>query len=185
MSYTIVGMFSEHSQAEKAAGKLSSEGFSTDDYHVSRFSRANTNPEHKVVADGDANFNYKEDEKTSGFWNWLFGDDEDSKAKYSYSGSKNNIVTVFADNMENAERAKSILNDEGAVNVHNESKSYMGRSGNETKGKYEIDEQERARIISKAKNNLYFTDERNYEIKNHDIGMHDDMDSQGHNTGPL
>ncbi|WP_417431440.1 hypothetical protein [Halpernia sp.] len=177
MSYTIVGMFPKHEKAENALAKLNEEGFTSEDYHISKFSRNGDLDAEDYSADDHPHFHYNEDEKTSGFWNWLFGDEEHSKKKYSYAATKNNIVTVFADTLENAEKAKNILNNEGAINVHNETKDYMMRNSGENKSKYELSENERARIINKAKNNLYFTNERSYTVKNE--GMDNDMDSQG------
>ena len=185
MSYTIVGMFPKHIQAENATEKLSDAGFTTEDYHISKFSRKGAVETNDYSADDHPHFHFEEEEKTSGFWNWLFGDEDHAKKKYSYAATKNNVVTVFADNLENAEKAKNILDNEGAINVHNETKNYIANQEEMPKSKYEVNEAEQARIINKAKNNLYFTDERRYVIQNHDIGMHDDMDSQGHNTGPL
>ena len=185
MSYTIVGLFPKQDQAENATQKLTNAGFTTEDYHISKFSRKGALDENDYSADDHPHFHFEEEEKTSGFWNWLFGDEEHTKKKYSYAATKNNVVTVFSDTLENAEKAKNILNNEGAINVHKETKNYVGNQKDVPNSKYEINEQEQARIINKAKNNLYFTDERRYEIQNHDIGMHDDMDSQGHNTGPL
>ena len=185
MSYTIIGMFPKHEQAENVTEKLKTEGFTSEDIHISKFSRKGAVAESDYSADDHPHFNFNEEEKTSGFWNWLFGDEEHSKKKYSYAATKNNVVTVFADTKENAEKAKSILNEEGAINVHNETKNYIANQELISHSNYEIDAQEQAKILNKAKNNLYFTAERRYEIQNHDIGMHDDMDSQGHNTGPL
>ncbi|SEG37051.1 hypothetical protein SAMN05421847_2078 [Halpernia humi] len=177
MSYTIVGLFPEHKQAELAAEKLSNEGFSSEDYHISKFSTNIADEAKDYSADDHPHFHFHESEKTTGFWNWLFGDEEHAKKKYSFAGSKNNIVTVFADNLENAEKARNILNEQGAINVHDETKEYIAKMHPSAKAKYEIDEAERARIINKAKNNLYFTNERSYTIKHE--GMDSDMDSQG------
>ncbi|SFH94836.1 hypothetical protein [Halpernia frigidisoli] len=185
MSYTIVGMFPKNEQAESATEKLTNLGFTTEDYHVSKFNRNGTLEENDYSADDHPHFHFEEEEKTSGFWNWLFGDEENTKKKYSYAATKNNVVTVFADTLENAEKAKTILNDEGAINIHNESKNYVANQKESSASNYKIDEDEQAKIISKAKNNLYFTDERRYVIQNHDIGMRDDMDSQGHSNDPL
>lgn len=178
MSYTIVGMFPENVQAENATNKLSDAGFSTEDYSYSKYSHI------KDVNTADAqydHYDYEEDEKTSGFWDWLFGGDDEveHRRRYSYAGSKNNIVTVFAENMEQAEKARLILDEQGAINVHDESRDYVAKKYS-TEGKStNLDEAERARIISKAKNNLYFTDSRSYSVRSQ--GMDNDMDSQGSN----
>lgn len=178
MSYTIIGMFPEHDQAENATQKLSNEGFTTEDYHISKFSRSGAPEALDYSADDHPHFHFDEEEKTSGFWNWLFGDEGHAKKKYSYAATKNNVVTVFADNLENAEKAKTILNNEGAINVHNETKNYVANQEAMPASKYDVNEDEQARIISKAKNNLYFTNERNYSVSRRE-GMDNDMDSQG------
>lgn len=178
MSYTIVGMFPENEQAENALHKLSDAGFSTEDYLYSKYSH--TKDVKNVNGVGYDHYDYDEDEKTSGFWNWLFGEDEqENKRKYSYAGSKNNIVTVYAENLEKAEKAKTVLDDNGAINVHDESRDYLKGKYNTENSGTEINEAERARIISKAKNNLYFSENRSYSVRTQ--GMDNDMDSQGSN----
>ncbi|WP_226064496.1 hypothetical protein [Kaistella polysaccharea] len=171
MSYTVVGMFPTNEDADKAANQLDHSGFSKDDYKVSRYS---TTGDYDKTS---ANYQFDEDEKTSGFWNWLFGDDEDEKNKYSYAGTKSNLVTVYADDMSQAEKARDIMNAEGAINVNDFTKDRYEGTHKTTKST-DLSEEKRARIISKAKNNLYFTnEERFYNVK--DNGMENDMDSQG------
>ena len=169
MSYTIVGMFPNNEDVDKVADQLNSAGFPKEDYNVSRYSTS-------VLDDNNSsNYNYKEDEKTSGFWNWLFGDNEDDRSKYSYAGTKSNIVTVYTNDMDRAEKAREIMNDEGAINVNEFTKE---RYPDTTAKSTELSEKERARIISKAKNNLYFTDgDRFYDTASD--GMESDMDSEG------
>lgn len=167
MSYTIVGMFPTNDAADKASNKLDSAGFTKDDYKVSRYT---TTGDFQKTSNQD----FVEDEKTGDFWNWLFGDDEDEKDRYSYAGSKSNLVTVYADNLDRAEKARDVMNDSGAINV-----------SDFTKDKYtsenELTSKERARIIAKAKNNLYFTNEERIDTVQNK-GMDSDMDSQGNNS---
>ena len=169
MSYTIVGMFPTNEDADKASEKLDHSDFAKEDYHVSRYSTS---------GDYDENNHYKEDEKTSGFWNWIFGDDEDQKNKYSYAGSKSNMVTVYTDDLDRAEKAREIMNDNGAVNVSDFTKDrYSNTSSPETSNRLSSDD--RARIISKAKNNLYFIEGDRFYTTDRDEGMKSDMDSSG------
>lgn len=169
MSYTIVGMFPNNEDLDRVERQLESAGFPKEDYNISRYSTT-------ALDDKSSGFNhFKEDEKTSGFWHWLFGDNEDEKNKYSYAGTKSNIVTVYTDEMDRAEKAKKIMNDEGAINVNEFTKERYP----ETAQKHnELSEAERARIISKAKNNLYFTDATRFYDTTSD-GMESDMDSEG------
>ena len=173
MSYTIVGMFPTNEEADKASNKLDSSGFEKEDYNVSRYS---TSGDYDKSSNS---YQYDEDEKTSGFWNWLFGEDEDEKKKYSYAGTKSNMVTVYTDDLDRAEKAKEIMNDQGAINVNDFTKDRYGNNDAASKS-VNLSEDERARIINKAKNNLYFTNEsRTYSMRSE--GMDSDMDSQGSN----
>ncbi|UJF29257.1 hypothetical protein L0B70_10450 [Kaistella sp. 97-N-M2] len=172
MSYTIVGMFPTNEDADKASDKLDSAGFAKEDYNVSRYSTTGNIGDSK-------NYDYEEDEKTTGFWNWLFGEDEHEKKKYSYAGSKSNMVTVYTDDLERAEKARSIMNDQGAINVNDFTKDRYGNN-HSTSTTTDLSADERARIINKAKNNLYFTNEnRTYNMRPE--GMDSDMDSQASN----
>lgn len=171
MAYTVVGMFPTNNDADNAADQLDRSGFAKEDYSVSKYSTTG------VYDKNSSNYHFEEDEKTGGFWNWLFGEDEQEKNKYSYAGTKSNLVTVYADDLDRAEKARDIMNDQGAINVNEFTKDRYKTDENTTKST-DISEQQRARIISKAKNNLYFTEEqRFYNVK--DEGMENDMDSQG------
>lgn len=171
MAYTVVGMFPTNNDADNAANQLDRSGFAKEDYSVSKYSTTG------VYDKNSSNYHFEEDEKTGGFWNWLFGEDEQEKNKYSYAGTKSNLVTVYADDLDRAEKARDIMNDQGAINVNEFTKDRYKTDENTTKST-DISEQQRARIISKAKNNLYFTEEqRFYNVK--DEGMENDMDSQG------
>ncbi|KIA90729.1 hypothetical protein [Kaistella jeonii] len=171
MAYTIVGMFPTTEDADEASNKLDSAGFEKEDNKVSRYSTTGNYDK------TSSNYHYKEDEKTSGFWNWLFGDDDDEKNKYSYAGTKSNLVTVYADDMDRAEKARDIMNDEGAINVNEFTKERYPHA--ETTAKHDdLSEAQRARIISKAKNNLYLTDDTRFYDATSD-GMESDMDPDG------
>lgn len=168
MSYTVVGMFPTNEAAEKASSKLASAGFGKEDYQISRYS---TTGEYTEGSEFD------EDENTSGFWNWLFGDNDNDRKKYSYAGSKSNIVTVYTNTSDRAEKARDIMNDEGALNVNDVTRDrYMGEEFASPDNN--LTEDERARIIAKAKNNLYMVGEnRSYNFRGR--GMSTDMDSMG------
>lgn len=159
MSYTIVGMFPTNKDADNASNKLDSAGFTKEDYRISR------NPEDK-----HADHEYAASHKT-GFWDWLFGENESDKERYNYAATKSNLVTVYTDDLDRAEKARDILNEQGALNVTDFTKDRY-TTGNE------LTTEERARIINKAKNNLYFTEEVDERNSPHH-GMRTDMDSQG------
>lgn len=164
-------MFPNNEDVDTVVAQLNSAGFPVEDYHISRISTASI--DHSTTTQ----LNYKEDEKTSGFWNWLFGDNDDERERYSYAGSKSNIVTVYTDEIDRAEKAREIMNNEGAINVNEFTKDGYTNSDNSS-GSADLTEKERARIINKAKNNLYFTDgNRFYDVDR--SGMESDMDSDG------
>lgn len=171
MACTVVGMFPTNEDADNAAVQLDQSGFAKEDYTVSKYSTTG------VYEKNSSDYHFEEDEKTGGFWNWLFGDDELEKNKYSYAGTKSNLVTVYTNDLDRAEKARDIMNDQGAINVNEFTKDRYENNVS-TKKSHDLSEQQRARIISKAKNNLYFTEEqRFYTVK--DEGMENDMDSQG------
>lgn len=169
MSYTIVGMFPTATNADQASSKLDSAGFSKENYSVSRYT---TDGEY----DPNTNHSFQEDEKTSGFWDWLFGENEEERGKYSYAGTRSNIVTVYTDDLDSAQKAREILNNQGAINVNDFTKDKF--PANEATHNSGLPEDQYARIIAKAKNDVYLTDEnRVYTVKRE--GMESDMDSQG------
>ena len=168
MSYTIVGMFPNIEDLDKVSDQLNSAGFPKEDYTVSRYSTAG-------VDDKIASNDVKDDEKTSGFWDWLFGDNDEEKNKYSYASHKSHIVTVYTDDIDRAEKAREIMDAQGAINVNEFTKERYpettAKNNDLTKAQY-------ARIISKAKNNLYFTDGTRFYDTASD-GMESDMDPEG------
>lgn len=163
MAYTIIGMFPTTEAADKASDTLESAGFAQEDYHVSKYAISGT-------YDPGKNYDFDDDEKTHNFWTWLFGEDEDNKKKYSYAGTKSNLVTVYTDELDRAEKAKHIMNDAGAINVNDFTKDRYSH--------HTLDAEEKARIINKAKNDLYFINtDRSYTLRS--PGMESTMDDQG------
>ncbi len=173
MAYTVIGMFPKFDDAEKASNKLDNNGFEKEDYSVSRYNRTEE-------IDRDIDYDYDEDENTSGFWSWLFGEDEDNRKRYSYAGTRSNMVTVYTDDVDRAEKARDIMNDMGAINVNDFTKEYYPQAEEfTTAGANDLTEAERARIISKARNNAYMPGtERSYAFRKR-TGIQDSMDSTG------
>lgn len=173
MSYTVVGMFPSNDDAARASEKLDNNGFAKEDYSVSNYRR-------NEEIDNDVDYEYDEDANTTGFWESLFSDNEDEKRRYSYAGTKSNVVTVYTDDSDRAEEARDIMNDMGAINVIDYTKDYYpqteefineGSSAN-------ISADERARIIAKARSGAYLDSDRSYTFRRRD-GINDPMDSQG------
>lgn len=177
MSYTVIGLFPTNEMADDASNKLDSAGFGKSDYSVSRFESSG---EYNPAADDD--YHYAEDEKTSGFWSWLFGEDHADRKRYSYAGTKSNVVTVYTNDLDRAEKARDIMNENGALNVNDFSQNYIKKNyaGHEEFASTDnnMTSAERARILNKARNDLYLNPEsRSYQWSRR--GMTTDMDSQG------
>lgn len=111
-------MFKDNETAEHASRKLTNEGFEEENITVFRFRNGNSeDTETKAV---------HEDEETGGFWDWVFGDDKETRAKYSAAGASNTVVTVISASSERANDAKPILDDMGAIDVHEEYENAHG-----------------------------------------------------------
>ncbi|MXV38120.1 DUF2382 domain-containing protein [Flavobacteriaceae bacterium Ap0902] len=59
--------------------------------------------------------------KSQGFWDWLFGDDDETsryeRERYSRLGSRSFVLTAHADDMEAAERARTIMDNANALDA--------------------------------------------------------------------
>lgn len=173
MAYTVVGLFPNHEDASRASEKLDNHGFSKEDYNVSSYSR-------NMDLDNDLEYDYDEDEKTTGFWDSLFGDNDDERKRYSYAGTKSNVVTVYTDDADRAEEARDIMNDMGAINVNDFTKDYYPQAEDyiDEINDDGVSEGERARILAKARTGAYLDGSRNYSFRRRE-GILDTMDSQG------
>jgi hypothetical protein len=90
MDYTVIGFFNEKDQAQKASRKLHNDGFTETQVDISPFRTEGTYT--------GKDYEYEEEENTSGFWGRLFGDDDDSRERHSRVGARMNVVTVYASN---------------------------------------------------------------------------------------
>ncbi len=109
MSYTVVGLFPNNEMANTASNKLDNAGFEKEDYRVSSYRS-------EGEYDKD-DYHYEEDEHTTSFWDRLFGDDDYEKKAYSYAGTRSNVVTVYTDDQDRAEKAREIMDEAGATSV--------------------------------------------------------------------
>ena len=110
MNFTVVGLFNSIAKAKDVAKSLIDKGFITENIDVSPYTGNDT----------EFDVNYQEDEETGGFWNWLFGDDEDVRTRYSSVGSRNTVVTLRTHTRDEAERAVALLDEMGAIDVNEE-----------------------------------------------------------------
>lgn len=127
MNYTVVGFFNEKDEAQKALRKLTDDGFAKNQVDLSPFK---TQGEYK-----EKDYDYDEEKNTSGFWDWLFGDDDDDRERYSRMGSRTNVVTVYAADKNGAKKAASILDDCGALDVDDNDKNYRNPNNDNLRNK--------------------------------------------------
>ena len=99
--------------ARKAVDKLVDAGISRSNIDLSA---------HTAKAD-----TYEDDYEDSGvveFFKNLFGDDDEDHRRYSTVGSRGSIVTVHTMSEDQAEKVADILDDNGALNVHDSAARY-------------------------------------------------------------
>ena len=163
MAYTVISVFPETVNTEEIKSELKNKGFLDADIIVSksRFDEESSTNE------------YEDDEKTKSFWNHVFVNDNDILAAYSKeSVGKINLV-VYASNLTDAQNAKKVLDQYGALKIYN--KPSVNQSDSESTG---LPEDVYNGIIAKAKHNIYFLDKERVYYPN-SRGMGDTMDSQG------
>ena len=136
MAQTVVGIFDNASEAQQAVEHLISNGFSRSNVDISAATGSGASGSDALIPDRHTNTSgtrteeVVDDTKDVGdsignFFSSLFGsDDDDNTRKYSTVGSKSTIVTVHAQSDDEAERAASILDDNGAVDVDERAAQY-------------------------------------------------------------
>lgn len=167
MAYTVISVFPETANTEEIKKDLTNQGINEADIIVSKS---------KVVNESSDNL-YEEDEKTKSFWDYIFANENELLSAYSeHSVGKSNIV-VYAQTIDDAQKAKSILNQNGAIEVKRKESdnSQTTETNSNTAG---LPEDVYNGIIAKARHNLYFLDsDRTYNSNTR--GMEDTMDDLG------
>ncbi|WP_265426575.1 hypothetical protein [Chryseobacterium sp. YIM B08800] len=163
MAYTVISVFPETVDTEEIKSELKNKGFLDADIIVSksRFDEESSTNE------------YEDDEKTKSFWNHVFVNDNEILAAYSKeSVGKINLV-VYASNLTDAQNAKKVLDQYGALKIYN--KPSVNQTDSETAG---LPEDVYNGIIAKAKHDVYFLDKERVYSPN-SKGMGDTMDGLG------
>jgi len=132
MAQTVIGIFNNSSEAQKAVQELVSEGISRDRIDISNnnsgsSSSASTSGSTSSSYSSSDNYSTSEHEESgvSRFFKNLFGDDDDDATKYSTVASRaQSIVTVHSQSSDEAERVADILDDNGAVDVDEHAAKY-------------------------------------------------------------
>ena len=136
MTKTIVGLFDEYREAQRAVVELVENGIPREDIGIT--SRDDTSYDQTDTRRDDS---YRDDEgvgdKISNFFSRLFGDDDEYVSRYSEAvGRGGTVVTVDCESDEAADRAEAILNRFGGdVDERGESYrqgAYMGTDNVET-----------------------------------------------------
>lgn len=160
MAYTVISVFPATVDTEEIKTDLTDQGFDKASIIVSK----------SRLEDGSPDDHYEEDVKTRSFWDFIFAQDTEMLEAYKKESIGRNNIIVYTDTAEDAQRAKTILDKNGAIKV------YRRQSG--SKAPEGMSEEVYNGIIAKAKHDLYFLDpERVY--KSGSKGMDETMDSQG------
>jgi stress response protein YsnF len=115
MGHTVIGIFENSSDAYKAVEKLTHSGFSRSDIDISEHDNND-----RVTTDATN----EEEDGISKFFNNLFGNNDESKKYSEVSRRSSSLVTVHAQSHEEAHRATSILDDNGAIDVDERAAQY-------------------------------------------------------------
>lgn len=163
MAYTVISVFPSTVDTELIKTELHKNGFGAEDVIVSTS---------KFDQDSSAE-NYREDEKTQSFWNHVFASDNEILSAYSQESVGKINVVVYASDITEAQNAKKILDQYGALKIYN--KPSFNEGNPETAG---LPEDVYNGIIAKAKHDVYFLDPQRTYTPNSD-GMGDTMDGLG------
>jgi len=115
MAHTVIGMFDNATEAQRAVQELLNQGFSQSDIDISN---QNTDATPTSTADTD-----DDNDGIGGFFRSLFGDD-DADRYTQVARRSGSIVTVYTQTREEAERAADLLDDYGAVDVDERAAQY-------------------------------------------------------------
>lgn len=163
MAYTVVSVFPATVNTEEITSGLKNQGFNEADIIVSK----------STVEDESTVDNYRDDEKTKSFWDHVFASDHELLDAYSRESIGKINVVVYTSTITEAQDAKKILDQYGALKIYN--KPSFKEEKSDTAG---LPEDVYNGIISKARHNLYFLDsERTADQSTR--GMSDTMDDLG------
>ena len=163
MAYTVISVFPETVDTSEIKTELINSGFQETDIIVS-----------KSRIDSESSTNeYEDDEKTKSFWDHVFVDDNEILAAYSQQSVGKINMVVYASTLTEAQNAKKILDQHGALKIYN--KPSFNEANSETAG---LPEDVYNGIIAKAKHDVYFLDNERVYTPN-SRGMGDTMDGLG------
>jgi uncharacterized protein (TIGR02271 family) len=126
MAQTVVGIFDDSNEAQRAVERLTAYGFTQADIDIT--SQADVvESDNDMATRGSGSSSDNRDsgfgDRISRFFSNLFDDESDAQ-RYSTVARKGTVVSVYADSREEAERAADILDEFGAVNVDEKATEY-------------------------------------------------------------
>lgn len=126
MTQTVIGIFENASQAQNAVAQLVSNGFTRANIDV-----AARNEDVNTTSTSSYDDNDGFGDSISKFFGSLF-DSNDEVNNYSSVAKRGSVVTVHADSAIEAERAASILDQYGAVDVNERAAQYRNTAASST-----------------------------------------------------
>ena len=118
--YTVIGMFDNQSNATTAKQNLINAGINASQIDYSPNATADD-----LRTTYSTSYNtYREDDTTSGFWNWLFGNDTVERRQYSAIGTRTDVISVHCKNKEEALRVSEIMDNAGALDINDYARQY-------------------------------------------------------------
>lgn len=157
--YIVISLIPIAADPETIKKNLISEGFKEEDINISKYN-----------IEGDLVDELEEDDTTKNFWDYLFGDSK-WRTAYQKAGIDNNTLTVYTETLDDARKAKSLMDEAGALDI----KKYFREN---IDASYQDEADDHERIIAKARHNVYFLNgTRSYRPRSR--GMNKRMDSLG------
>ncbi|WP_210485843.1 YsnF/AvaK domain-containing protein [Rufibacter aurantiacus] len=138
MAQTVIGIFDNRTEADRAVSELKSLGISDDRIDISRgsnttgssYGSGTTTSDSTYTSDTTRDRDSDKNDGIGGFFRSLFSDDDDNASTYSNVARHSDcIVTVHAQSSEEAQRAARILDQYGSVDVDQRANEYGYRSG--------------------------------------------------------
>ncbi|MDQ3394181.1 MAG: YsnF/AvaK domain-containing protein [Bacteroidota bacterium] len=115
MGQTVIGVFEDSSSARKAVEQLTSSGISRSSIDIS---------ENDKNQSSTTDAGTHEEDSISRFFNNLFGNNDQSKYYSEVTRGSSSLVTVHAQSNDEAQRAVSVLDEYGAIDIDERAADY-------------------------------------------------------------
>ncbi len=132
MSHTVVGIFNNVVDAEKAVDQLLSNGFSRSSIDIADHTTRDGYTDDDRDRDGDS---------IGGFFSSLFGDSDETR-HHAEAAKEGTVVTVHATSNDEAERAADILDNYGTIDANERAGAQTETANLDTDAKIDVVEEE-------------------------------------------